>query len=359
MATTYENYKKAKLTFTDDSITWYNPAADENWEVMMSWEKPIMEKMAEICVNEGDHVLECGFGMGILSDAIQARKPASHTICEYHPDIIPKMREWRYNEKNYASDIRMWEAKWFDLLNNREIATKYDAILMDTYADDDLHGKFVHFCNQKGKDNCKISWWNFSGGTTDDYMKFYWEDVTFTDVAISPPENQYYNRKVYHVPLKILKTKKPGYGFRGRFSDDGETEKLPQIAISETKKEYRFLVYPTTDVLTVDINTGEFSTFKPTSNIGMQGSGGMYFINDDLLHITGNHPITIKRDGVWVDKLVEELVVGDKLYKIDKTEVEITKIDKDESDKWYTAHCLETDKSYFVNDILVKGGVFS
>ena len=64
---TQKNYHAAQLTFeANGDITWINPIAQEKWEVMMGWEQPIMEKMAEVCVNEGDHVLECGFGMGIL-----------------------------------------------------------------------------------------------------------------------------------------------------------------------------------------------------------------------------------------------------------------------------------------------------
>ena len=93
-------YTNADLTITDDKITWVNPADGKTLEVMMGWEQPIMEKMAELAVSEGDHVLECGFGMGILSDAIQARNPASHTICEFHPEIIPKMRTWAEGKSN-------------------------------------------------------------------------------------------------------------------------------------------------------------------------------------------------------------------------------------------------------------------
>ena len=202
---TQKNYHAADLTFRENGdIVWTNPATNEVWEVMMEWEIPIMQKAAEVCVEAGDDVLECGFGMGILSDAIQARNPGTHTICETHPQIIPKLKAWAADKPN----VIIVEDKWLSLLNERK---GYDAILMDTYADPDLHPHFRYFVKQKAKDGAKITWWNFSGGTTDEWMKFHWDDVVFYDVAISPPENQYYNRNVYHVPLKIF-NRPTGYG---------------------------------------------------------------------------------------------------------------------------------------------------
>ena len=35
-------------------------------------------------------------------------------------------------------------------------------------------------------------------------MKFYWKNVTFTEVALSDvPLNSYYNKEKYYVPLKV------------------------------------------------------------------------------------------------------------------------------------------------------------
>ena len=51
---------------------------EQELEVMMRWETPIMEKSAAfVCENGGD-ILEIGFGMGIASDAIQTHQPATH-----------------------------------------------------------------------------------------------------------------------------------------------------------------------------------------------------------------------------------------------------------------------------------------
>ena len=76
------DFKDTTLTFNETRIE------DGNGQVMMSWESPIMEKVAEyICKANGD-ILEIGFGMGICSDYIQAQSINSHTIIELHPQVI-------------------------------------------------------------------------------------------------------------------------------------------------------------------------------------------------------------------------------------------------------------------------------
>jgi protein arginine N-methyltransferase 2 len=57
---------------------------------MMEWERPIMERSAEIvCHNHGD-VLNVGFGMAIIDTAIQKQGITTHTIIEAHPQVIEK-----------------------------------------------------------------------------------------------------------------------------------------------------------------------------------------------------------------------------------------------------------------------------
>ena len=49
---------------------------------------------AAICPTSGSaHVLNIGFGMGLVDSALQARRPARHVIVEAHPDVATKMRE--------------------------------------------------------------------------------------------------------------------------------------------------------------------------------------------------------------------------------------------------------------------------
>ena len=346
MATDFQNgYKNASLTFESDKITFQNTVNNDKfspgaYEVMMDWEQPIMEKMAELAVSEGDHVLECGFGMGILSDAIQARNPASHTICENHPDIIPKLRTWASGKSN----VILHEDRWYTLI---EETGRYDAILMDTYADDDLHPRLVYFCRNKGaKSGCKISWWNWSGGTTDEYMKFYWDNVSFTEMDVDPPLNSYYNHGKYYVPLKVLNPNATSYGIIN--------DAVVHISDSETKQIND--IPSNHDILTcADPSNPSLVVQKSIKSWGMKCKG-IYNINDGLLKVTGNHPMIVKRSGSWVNKKMNELVVGDKLYKIDNTEVEITKIEFDSSDTIYEIFNVNIDHNHFINNILIRKG---
>jgi len=356
-----KEYWNAKLKFESDKITFDSTVDNDKFspgtlEVMMDWERPIMEKMAELTVSEGDHVLECGFGMGILSDAIQARNPASHTICENHPDIIPKMREWASGKSN----IILHEDRWLTLINGN---TRYDSILMDTYADDDLHPRFREFANRKGvKTGCKITWWNFSGGDSDPYMKFYWDNVSFTDVAVDPPLNSYYNKDVYKVPLKILTPWTTGMGVvAGTKTDDerfhsGFYNYNDAIISKDLDSTKRILAVHNEDILTcADPSNPNLVPKASGRTVAMTGKG-VYIINDGLIKVTGNHPMIIKRDGSWIEKPMNEVVVGDKLFKIlPEGEEEILKIDFDSSDTKYCISRVLINGNYFVNHILMKG----
>ena len=331
---TQQNYHAADLTFRENGdIVWTNPVTNEVWEVMMEWEIPIMQKAAEVCVEAGDDVLECGFGMGILSDAIQARNPGTHTICETHPQIIPKLKAWAADKPN----VIVVEDKWLSLLNERK---GYDAILMDTYADPDLHPHFRYFVKQKAKDGAKITWWNFSGGTTDEWMKFHWDDVVFHDVAISPPENQYYNRNVYHVPLKIF-NRPTGYGVLTSSN----------FNINETESKN---LLDAKSFLTCDVSNGTKSvkSFENVERLVMNCEG-LYTLNESLV-ITGAHPIYVKRNNQWTTVKVNELVVGDILYGLNG-EVTLETKTFDSSETVHEINKVLID-NYFVNGILVKGG---
>ena len=350
-----KGYKASTLTFESDKITFQNEVS--NWkfspgtmEVMMDWEQPIMEKMAEVAVSEGDHVLECGFGMGILSNAIQTRNPASHTICEFHPQVIEKAKAWAADKPN----VTIHEDKWWSLYGT---TGRYDAILMDTYADDDLHARFRIFCEAKiVKTGGKITWWNFSGGETDEYMKFYWDDgITFTDVAIDPPMNSYYNKDIYKVPLKTLTPSPTGYGIvTGKHDDKVKNQVLVSIDEENTKP---ILAIHNTNILTCADPSNPSLVAKTSGRSISMTCKGVYSINDGLIKATGNHPMIIKRDGSWIEKPMGEVIVGDKLYKIlPNKEEEITKIDFDSSETKYVISRILIDHNYFANHILMKGG---
>jgi len=182
-----ERYRASDLTFDENGIYWLNPSDNETYQVMMGWEQPIMDKMAELCVSEGDDVLEIGFGMGILSDAIQTRKPKSHTIIECHKDIIPKLQEWASDKSN----VTVVEGLWVDKMPLMQ--AKFDAILQDTYGDDFLNALPFHV-DLVRKPNCKFTYWNMP---TD----LGFENVEYHEVDVNPPSNKYYNSNKYKIPI--------------------------------------------------------------------------------------------------------------------------------------------------------------
>ena len=106
-------FKDNILEFSDTKIVEVNTGI----EVMMSWEAPIMERIAEyICQSKGD-ILEIGFGMGICSDYIQAQGVNSHTIVEIHPQIIEKLKAWATGKGN----VTIIEGDWYILRNHLDM----------------------------------------------------------------------------------------------------------------------------------------------------------------------------------------------------------------------------------------------
>ena len=166
-------FKDTILTFEDDKII-----TDDNREVMMSWEAPIMEKSAEyICQSKGD-ILEIGFGMGICSNYIQAQEVNSHTIIEIHPQVIEKLKIWAEDKDN----VTIVEGDW----NSVELST-YDGIFIDTYGDENW-GKFKEFAIAKAKDGAKITYWN---NFTDNRNEHDFDNLDFEEIFISPIANNY------------------------------------------------------------------------------------------------------------------------------------------------------------------------
>ncbi len=175
-----------ELIFNDDSIV----CKDDGFEVMMEWERPIMEKVAEfICANGGD-ILEVGFGMGISADLIQAQSIDSHTIVECHPVILENLRVWASSKPN----VTIIEGDWYE---NTDKLGQYDGIFHDTFGDHNWK-KFDDVISTIAKPGCRYTDWN-SGGDRE-----YWEDYEHLAININPPENKYFNENVYYMPMVIL-----------------------------------------------------------------------------------------------------------------------------------------------------------
>ena len=166
-------FKDTILSFEEDKIV-----TEDDREVMMLWEAPIMEKSAEyICESKGD-ILEIGFGMGICSDYIQSQDVNSHTIVEIHPQVIEKLKVWAEDKDN----VTIVEGDWDSL----ELGT-YDGIFLDTFADYSLD-KFKEFAIAKSNPSAKITYWN---NFADNRNKYGFDDISFEEISVSPEDNMY------------------------------------------------------------------------------------------------------------------------------------------------------------------------
>ena len=97
-----------------------------NYQTMMSWEKPYMEKCVEILKPHGD-VLEIGFGMGYSATAINKYPLRSYTVLEKDEKVIKKFNKWKLKQKN--KNIKLIKGLWqytVPYLNK-----KYDCIFFD------------------------------------------------------------------------------------------------------------------------------------------------------------------------------------------------------------------------------------
>ncbi len=98
---------------------------DGKFQVMMEWEKPYMHACIDALQPFGD-VLEIGFGCGYSATRIQAFKPKSHTIIEFHPMVAQKARQWAEQYPN----VTIVEDTWQNALSS---LGDFDAIFFDDY----------------------------------------------------------------------------------------------------------------------------------------------------------------------------------------------------------------------------------
>lgn len=101
--------------------------------VMMQWEAPLMEAHAKRLCASGGFVMNIGFGMGIVDRAIQAHKPARHTIVEAHPMVHAKMMRDGWGD---TPNVVACCGRWQDVLPTLADHS-FDAIFFDTYGEHD------------------------------------------------------------------------------------------------------------------------------------------------------------------------------------------------------------------------------
>jgi hypothetical protein len=200
-------FLEADLTFHNDKITFIgNPfEGDDNvadipeqeLEVMMGWETSIMERSAEfVCENGGD-ILEIGFGMGIASGFIQSHNPTSHTIIELHPQIAEKATLWAADKTN----VTLIEGDWLEILPT---LSKFDGIFYDAFGFAGHWNKVAEMIKDHTRSGCRVTFWNCCRdgrngcGFDDSY------NITYEQIEVDPPQNTYFNDKVYFLPKVVM-----------------------------------------------------------------------------------------------------------------------------------------------------------
>jgi guanidinoacetate N-methyltransferase len=99
------------------------------WQVMQTWEAPLMDVMAREVTEGGGHILEIGFGMGISASLITSYGCASYTVIEAHPKVATLARDWTREQQTPCNVI---EGSWQEVLADLE-PRGFDGILFDTY----------------------------------------------------------------------------------------------------------------------------------------------------------------------------------------------------------------------------------
>ena len=128
-----EDYLGDRITFSEDKLMDSNSKA-----IMMAWEKPLMEAHAKAICSGGGHILNIGFGMGLVDTAIQQYKPATHTIIEAHPEVYNRMLHTGWGEKD---NVQMIFGRWQDVLPQLE---SYDG--NSIFSCSPIHIQYVSWC---------------------------------------------------------------------------------------------------------------------------------------------------------------------------------------------------------------------
>ncbi|KAH7510918.1 hypothetical protein FEM48_ZijujUnG0064800 [Ziziphus jujuba var. spinosa] len=118
------DYLDDRVSFSEDKLMDSNSKA-----IMMAWEKPLMEAHAKAVCSGGGHILNIGFGMGLVDTAIQQYAPVTHTIVEAHPEVYERMLSTGWGEKD---NVKIIFGRWQDILPQ---LGSYDGIFFDTYGE--------------------------------------------------------------------------------------------------------------------------------------------------------------------------------------------------------------------------------
>ena len=139
-----EDYLKQSLHYSTDGAHLLDTTGAP---VMMGWEHPLMERHAAqlhqhlaalVEAGETISVLNVGFGLGLMDEALQERfggdsRELAHTIVEAHPDVVRHARAAGWAER---PGVQLLEGRWQAVLPELAAAhEQFDAIFFDTYAE--------------------------------------------------------------------------------------------------------------------------------------------------------------------------------------------------------------------------------
>lgn len=195
------HYLDERVSFSEDKLMDYDSKA-----IMMAWEKPLMEAHAKAICSIGGHVLNIGFGMGLVDTAIQQYNPVSHTIVEAHPEVYDRMLRDGWGKKE---NVKIVFGRWQDVLPQLE---SYDGIFFDTYGEyyEDLR-EFHHHLPKLLKSGGIYSFFN---GLCGDSAFFH---VVYCNLVSLELENLGYATQLIPLPVKDCLAKDVWEGVRHKY----------------------------------------------------------------------------------------------------------------------------------------------
>ena len=123
-----ESYLEDRVTFSEDKLM-----DSDSKAIMMAWEKPLMKAHAKAVCSGGGHILNIGFGMGLVDTAIQQYAPVTHTIVEAHPEVYKRMLRNGWGDKD---NVKIIFGRWQDVLSQLESYdgnSRISVALLDLY----------------------------------------------------------------------------------------------------------------------------------------------------------------------------------------------------------------------------------
>jgi predicted O-methyltransferase YrrM len=221
----------------------------ENYQVMMEWEKPYMEKSIEL-LNPFGKVLEIGFGLGYSATKICSFKAVEeYNVIECMPVVWEKFEEFKNNHKILRPELKvnLIKGRWQDVLQTTEI---YDCIYFDDYILDNTNiiqdVRILDFLCKVLKNHTKIGS-RISQYSTGKYgdnfknIKCITCECTEYNIVIPDSCNYAKGNKMY-IPIytKITEADKETDGQFKNISEESRIQpKLPTNIISKLEKQIK------------------------------------------------------------------------------------------------------------------------